>query len=94
MRTIGHKAPADLPPGDYEAMCAYCGVPWYRSMLVKDEAQRLCCPPCVGEDEVALKRQENPPEPDKEYPRDGLYPAIDPFEDEVRVTGEGLWGDL
>lgn len=45
MPTIGRKWPKrSSPPGDYSAMCDYCGVMWRRSQLRKDRAGLLACP--------------------------------------------------
>lgn len=54
-RTIGKHRPRDLPPGDFECICDYCGVVWYRSQLRRDDSGFLFCPDeGDGLDAVAL----------------------------------------
>ena len=44
MRTIGRKRSHKSPPGDSVRLCSYCGIPWYRSQLVRDASGNLACP--------------------------------------------------
>lgn len=44
MRTIGRKRSHRSPPGDTVRACSYCGIPWYRSQLVRDASGNLACP--------------------------------------------------
>lgn len=43
MRTIGRQVPADKPHGDFVSRCDYCGAPFYRSQLRRDETGFLVC---------------------------------------------------
>lgn len=43
MQTIGKHA-GKAHEGDFVATCAYCGVAWYRSRLVRNPAGQLICP--------------------------------------------------
>lgn len=55
MRTIGHHLPKNSPHGDFETMCDYCGVAYYRSKLIRDAAGFLVCPrDAKGLDVVSL----------------------------------------
>lgn len=44
MRTVGRFWPRSAPPGDRPVRCDYCGVPWRRSLMVRDRAGLLACP--------------------------------------------------
>lgn len=91
MPTIGRHRPQSSPRGDYPCLCDYCGVPHYRSELVKDGAGRLKCPDeGDGLDEVTLQGieaaaavnygQSQPRE------REGTFAKEDPFGPTVHVT--------
>lgn len=55
MRTISRHRPQKSPPGDIVCLCSYCGVAWFRSELVRDQAGNLACPDDArGLDTVAL----------------------------------------
>lgn len=56
MQQIGRHWPSSAPPGDYQALCSYCGSPWRRSQLRRDGAGNLMCPDDEGLDSVTLDR--------------------------------------
>jgi hypothetical protein len=58
MKTIGRHFPQTGRRGDFECMCDYCGVYWYRSQLRLDAAGFLACPDDQkGRDVVTLARE-------------------------------------
>jgi hypothetical protein len=78
MLTVRRRKPSGAPYGDYQAICDYCGVQWYRMYhgMRRDRSGRLSCRDCKdyeGRDEVSLSesnamrsiRQE------QQAPRDG-----------------------
>ena len=55
--TMPRQYPFPAPPGEYRAECAYCGMTWYRSSLIRDAAGLLACPDDQeGRDTVTLDR--------------------------------------
>lgn len=55
MRTNSRQRSNRSPPGDTRRTCAYCGIEWYRSELVRDGANLLAGPCCQrGRDIVTL----------------------------------------
>lgn len=44
MRTIGRHYPRNAPRNDFVANCDYCGVPYYRSRMLRDRSGYLACP--------------------------------------------------
>lgn len=42
--TVGKRWPRNLPRGDSQAICDYCGVQWHRSDLRRDADGLLVCP--------------------------------------------------
>lgn len=85
MRTIGRHVPKDRPRGDYEVLCSYCGVVWYRSKLRLDRAGNLACPnEGPGRDVVTLSElnaaaaTEYRPFPEAMTRQDGTSAAPDP----------------
>ncbi len=55
MRTIGRHFPRESPKNDFETLCGYCGVAYYRSQLRRDRAELLACKECgEGRDVVTL----------------------------------------
>lgn len=56
--TIRQKRSSKSPPGDVIRCCSYCGIPWYRSQLVRDASGNLACPDDQrGRDVVTLDEE-------------------------------------
>lgn len=55
--TMPRRYQGPAPAGERRAECAYCGLTWYRSSMIRDPAGRLACPDDQdGRDEVTLAR--------------------------------------
>ncbi len=62
MQTVRRKKPKHAPFGDRQALCAYCGVMWYRfaGRMGVDRAGQLSCKDCrdyEGRDAVTLSQE-------------------------------------
>lgn len=62
MRTVRQRKPRSAPFGDYQAICDYCGVQWYKFWhgMQHDAAGLLSCRDCKdyeGHDVVTLANE-------------------------------------
>lgn len=62
MQSVRRKKPHNAPFGDYQALCAYCGVMWYRFAggMGMDRSGQLSCKDCrdfEGRDAVSLTEE-------------------------------------
>lgn len=75
MRTMTRRySPTPGPPGERRAMCAYCGIFWYRSQMRRDASGQLACPDDQqGRDQVTLNRLNSQGARTVKYPR----PTVD-----------------
>lgn len=57
--TFGRRRPRSSPVGDYQAVCADCGTPWYRSQMSKDSRGILLCRYCnTGRSELDMAQEQ------------------------------------
>lgn len=75
MRTMSrHYSPLPGPPGERRAVCDYCGMTWYRSVMRRDPSGMLACPDDqAGRDATTLNRLNSQGTRDVKRPR----PVID-----------------
>lgn len=95
MITVRRHKPTGAPYGDYQAICAYCGVQWYRlhSGMRRDRSGQLACRDCKdyeGRDQVSLAEQNamRSIRLPSQAPRDGAnHDRSNVFQEAVRYFG-------
>lgn len=94
MLTVRRRKPSNSPYGDYQAICDYCSVQWYRYAggMRRDRSGRLACKDCKdyeGRDEVSLSEQNalQSIRGRQQAPRDGAnHDSSNIFQEEVHFT--------